>query len=171
MPRMTQAIYATHMDSVLKLAAAKGGVSRNQIVNDLNVTYSIAAALIGKCELTAGTKVGRTQFYVTNGAPKVEPSGGEDEDNAKPEAVAVKRSRAPAAVKAATVPKNTSAAADAPDDSVAELDAQIIDTRQTLRAAAAKAGKALGEWATHQALVDALRERMTDLATRRMNAS
>jgi hypothetical protein len=87
------------------------------------------------------------------------------------EEVVVKQSRAPTAVKAATVPKNTSTVTEDQDDLVSELDAQIIDTRQALREAAAKAGKALGEWATHQALVDALRERMTDLATRRMNAS
>jgi hypothetical protein len=50
------------------------------------------------------------------------------------------------------------------------LDAEIVDTRNARKEAAAKAGKALGEWATHQALVDALRERMTGLAVKRMNA-
>ena len=54
------------------------------------------------------------------------------------------------------------------DDSYISPEAAL---KQFRREAAAKAGKALGEWATHQALVDALRERMTDLATRRMNAS
>jgi hypothetical protein len=151
MPRMNAAIYAAHMDNTLKLAAAAGGVSRNQLVDKLNVTRAVATKLINESGLAVTRKIGRTEFF----AEPVE------------DLVVAKQSK-PDAVKASTVPTSTNAA-DETDESLAELDAQIVDTRNALREAAGKAGKALGEWATHSALVDALRERMTDLATKRMN--
>ena len=154
MPRMSSAIYAAHLDNVLKLAKRMGGVSRPQIINDLQVTRAIAGGLIEKAELSLDRTEGRTEFFTAE--PKVE------------------EVRQPAAkqsvVKAKATPESTDALID-DDDHIAELDAQIIDTRDSLRVAAAKAGKALGEWATHQALVDALRERITELAVKRMNAS
>ena len=160
MPRMDAAIYAAHLDSVLKLASRDGGVSRPQIINELNVTRVIAGGLIDKAGLTLDRKEGRTEYFKqTNGAATPE---------AVPEPVVAKQSKP--AVQAVAVPESTDALA-AEEDDVAELDAQIMDTRTALREAAAKAGKALGTWATHQALVDALRERMTDLAVKRMNAS
>ena len=161
MPRMDAAIYAAHLDNVLKLAARKGGVSRPQIINDLNVTRVVAGGLIEKAGLALDRKEGRTEYFKPNGAP--EPAA----VAAEPELVAAKQSKA---VRAVAVPVSTDALA-VEEDTVAELDAQIMDTRGALREAAEKAGKSLGEWATHQALVDALRERMTSLAVKRMNAS
>lgn len=148
MPRMNAAIYAAHMDNTLKLASREGGVSRTQLIDDLNVTRAVANKLITDSGLAVSRKEGRTEFFAS-------------------EKVEVKQST-PEVVKASTVPQSTDAVTE-PEDSLAELDAQIVDTRNALSQAAAKAGKALGEWATHQALVDALRERMTDLATKRMN--
>lgn len=163
MPKLAPAIYAAHMDSVLKLAKRKEGVSRAQIIEELNVTRAVASGLIDKCSLTKddALKVGRTEFFVANGAAAAP---------AVPEPVAAKQSKPPAPAKAEATPES-SEAAEEEEDIIAELDAQILDTRSGLRTAAAAAGKALGEWATHQAVVDALRERMTALATKRMNAS
>jgi hypothetical protein len=157
---MDAAIYAAHLNSVLKLASRKGGVSRPQIICETGVTRGVAGGLITKAALTLDRKVGRTEFFIpTAETPAASP---------EPELVVAKQSKP--AVRAVAVPESTDALA-ADEDEVAELDAQIMDTRTALREAAAKAGKALGAWATHQALVDALRERMTDLAVKRMNAS
>lgn len=156
MPRMDASIYAAHMDNVLKLARRKGGVSRPQIISELNVTNAVATGLIKKCGLQKLDKQGRTQFFGLNG------------DTAAPENTTVKQSR-PAAAKAVAIPVSIDAQPEDEDDAIAELDAQIVDTRNALRAAAAKAGKALGDWATHSALVDSLRERMTQLAKKRMD--
>jgi hypothetical protein len=146
MPRMDAAIYAAHIDNVLKLAKREGGVSKPQIISELNVTRAVASGLVEKAGLTLDRKEGRTEYFAAS-------------ENGTPVAPAPKQSKAPA------VAEPTS------DDLIAELDAQIVDTRGALREAAAKAGKALGEWATHSALVDALRERMTSLASQRMDAS
>jgi hypothetical protein len=156
---MDAAIYAAHLDSVLKLASREGGVSRPQIINELNVTRVVAGGLIEKAGLTLVRKEGRTEYF--------KQSNGAAAPKAEPEPVAAKQSKPAQAV---AVPESTDALVE-DEDVVAELDAQIMDTRSALREAAAKAGKALGQWATHQALVDALRERMTELAVKRMNAS
>ena len=152
MPKMNSAIYAAHLNTVLQLASRAGGVSRPQLINELNVTRAVAGGLIESAELCEdeALKKGRTQFFVPNGKAK-----------------AVAKQSAP---KAVAVPESTDALA-AADDTTAELDAQLLDTRNTLRAAAAKAGEALGEWMTHQAMVDAMRERLQQLAVRRLAAS
>jgi len=156
MPRMSTAIYAAHQDNVLKLAQREGGVSRIQIVDELNVTRAIACGLIEKIGLVVERKEGRTEFFVPG----------------EPKPVSVKQSPAPLPpeVDATVVPDTDDTGGDQVD-LIAELDAQILDTRNTLHNAADKAGKALGEWATHSALVDALRERLSDLAVKRMAAS
>ena len=164
MPKLAPAIYAAHMDSVLKLARRDEGVSRPQIISELNVTRAVASGLIEKCELSLNRKDGRTEYYRKEG----EDAAAVPEPVVEP--VAAKQSKPPAPAKAEAKPES-SEAAEAEEDIIAELDAQILDTRSGLREAAAKAGKALGDWATHQAVVDALRERMTMLATKRMNAS
>jgi hypothetical protein len=148
---MNAAIYAAHMDSVLKLAAQEGGVSRPQIIKELNVTRAVASGLIDKC-----------------GLEKVEPQKGRTEYFAA--AVSVKQSR-PAAVQAVAVPEAVAPTAPDTVDVIAALDAQIMETRASLRDAAAKAGKALGEWGTQQAIVDALRTQMTEQIAERMRAS
>ena len=158
MPRLASHIYAAHMDRVLKLASRSEGVSRPHIMDDLNVSRTIAGKLITESKLALDRKDGRTEFFKaeTNGAaPAVKQS--------KPE-VAL-----PPEVKEAAV-ADPEVVIDQEDDTLAEIDAQLMDTRNSLREAAAKAGKALGDWAVHQALVDALRERMQGLATKRMNA-
>jgi len=154
MPKVIEEINQNYMEIVMSLADQPEGISRPQIANELNVTKSVAIGLIKKCGLVHSRTKGTTKFYTKKGATKVP-------------------FEAPEAVKAATIPKtNTEKVENEPtEDVISELDAQILDTRQALHGAAAKAGKALGDWATHSALVDALRERMQDLATRRMNAS
>jgi len=156
MPRFRSDIYAAHQNNVLKLATKKGGVSRRQIADALNVSPAVASGLIKKCELELDHKDGRTEFFKTsepiNGA-SVEP----EVKAAEPEVKAV-----------AVAGPDTKEEVD--DDAIADLDAEIVDTRNALKEAAAKAGKALGDWATHQSLVDALRERMTALAVKRMDA-
>lgn len=160
--RMSDAIFAAHVDNVLKLAQREGGVSRPQIISELNVSRTVASSLIEKAGLTKAKRregQGRTDYFVANGT-------------AEPEPTATKQSRPDLPpVKAVAVPASADTGLEPEDVSVADLDAEIIDTRNTLREAAAKAGKALGEWATHQALVDSLRERLTTLATKRMNVS
>jgi len=161
MPKLDGAIYAAHMDNVLKLARRKGGVSKPQLIEELNVTRSIASGLIERAGLQEdeSLRAGRTQFFV------------EGDDAPEPEVKAVKQSVAAPEVKAVAVPVSDSTGNPEEVDTLADLDAQIVDTRTTLREAAAKAGKALGDWATHQALVDALRERMTELVAKRLRAS
>lgn len=157
MPRLGAEVYAAHMDNVLKLARRKGGVSRPQIIDELNITRAVANGLIEKAGLEIDRKEGRTEYFKapTNGVAP-----------AKPE---VKQSKP---VAAAEVAKPTSSdTGDTDLDDLAALDEQIVDTRNTLREAATKAGKALGEWATHQALVDALRVQLQELAAKRMSLS
>jgi hypothetical protein len=151
---MSSAIYAAHLNNVQLLAQRKGGVSRAEIMDELNVTRAVAGGLIDKAELVEdkALKRGRTQVFVAAGEP-----------------VTAKQSKPVA--QAVAVPADDSTGEPEDDDPIAELDAQIVDTRNALREAATKAGKHLGLWATHQALVDALRERMTELATKRMNAT
>lgn len=158
MPKMDSAIYATYMDSVLKLARRKGGVSKPQLIEELNVTRAIATGLIERAELQEdeGLKQGRTQFFVEGGDPPIPK---------------VKQSVVPPEVKAVATPVSDAARVQEELDTTAELDAQIVDTRNTLREAAAKTGKAMGEWATNQALVDALRDRMSELVAKRLRAS
>jgi len=164
MARMGTAIMAAHMDNLLKMARREGGVSRLQIVSELSVTRAVACSLIEKGGLTLNRKEGRTEYF-TVGTNEDAPAQAE-----KPEKAAKKQSMPPE-VEAVAEPVSDSTGEDTVLDVVAELDAQIVETRNALRAEASKAGKALGEWATHQALVDALRERMTELAVKRMNVS
>jgi hypothetical protein len=157
MPRMDSAIYAAHMDSVLKLARREGGVTRPQIMEELNVTRAVAAGLIEKSGLKLDRRVGRTEFFTSDGTTPAPAPTPPPKTEAK---------QSVSATKVATPVSDAVAPVD--DDELAELDAQIIDTRNAMREAAEKAGKFLGEWATHQAMVDALRQRMTELCTRRM---
>lgn len=162
MPRLDTAIYAAHMDYVLKLARRSEGVSRPEIISELNVTRAVANGLIEKAALELDRKDGRTEYFKAPDGDPLTPAT----------KVEVKQSRPAAVVDAAVVVgSNTEVPADVDDARLAELDAQIVDTRNTLRDAAVQAGRALGEWATHQALVDSLRQRMTDLATARMRLS
>lgn len=156
MPKMSTAVFAAHMDNVLKLARRKGGVSRPEIISELNVSRTIANSLIEKADLKLDRTEGRTEFFVGDG---------------EPEKVVVKQSVVPPEAQAVATPVDDSTGLEEEDADLADLDAQIVDTRNAMREAAAKCGKAMGEWATHQALVDALRERMTELATKRMNSS
>lgn len=155
MPKMDAAIYAAHMDSVLKLAKRTSGVSRPQIINDLNVTRTVASGLIEKCNLVKIDGPGRTEFF-------------SEEVAAAP---VVKRST-PTVVKAVTVPVDDSTGeATDPLDAIEALDSQILETRTSLGVAAIKAGKSLSEWGTQQAIVDAMRVRLTELIVERLRAS
>lgn len=164
MPRFTEAAYAAHVDNLLKLARKKGEVSQSEVAKELNVSRPVAGTIIKRAGLTETEKKGRTQFYGIDG----------DESETPQEPVSVKQSKTalPPEVKAAAVPVSADTGDDDDVDAeLADIDAQIADTRNAMRAAAEKAGKALSDWATHQALVDALRERMTELASRKMKLS
>lgn len=181
MPRLASEIYATYQDSVLKLASKQGGVSRPQIMDSLSVSRSIADTMIEKCNLKVERKEGRTEFFVLpNGGtpapatPPVDltPPPPEPEDVpplAEPDTL-------PGDAEAATVvePNALDRLADVvetDDQVVAAIDQEIADTRAAIKDAALKSGKAMGEWATQQALVDALRERLQELAGRRLALS
>jgi len=179
---MDSAIYAAHMDSVLKLARRAEGVSRPQLIDDLNVTRVVASKLIEECRLVLDRTEGRTEYFKASDAtPAAAPAV-----TAAPPKNAVKQAQAPAAVAVAT-PTSDSTGDDGDDgddddgvdgddgddlvDRLATIDAELIDTRRALFAAADKVGKALGEWAANQALVDSLQTRMTKLASKRMSLS
>ncbi|MGE3483506.1 MAG: hypothetical protein AB7L09_02120 [Nitrospira sp.] len=170
MPRLGAEVYAAHMDNLLKLARQEGGVSRPQLVETLNITRAVANGLIEKAGLRVVRTDGRTEYFQ---APDDEPVSPESSTPAaEPEKPAKKQSTRPAAAVEVVTP--TSAETGETRDvmaEIAELDAQIIGARNELREAAERAGKALGEWATHQALVDALRIRMQDLAVKRLTLS
>lgn len=157
MPRLGADIYAAHMDNLLKLARREGGVSRPEIISELNITRAVANGLIDKAGLTLDRKEGRTEYF---SAPTADDAPKADVKQSKPE---------PAASVATPVSDSTGEKDDLAE--IAALDDQILDTRNALRAAAEKAGKALGEYATQQALVDALRQRMQELAVKRMSLS
>jgi len=165
MPRIATSIYAAHLDNVLKLAAKVGGVSRGEIADALNVSRAVAGGLIKKAELELDHKQGRTEFFKSTNGASVEP----EVKAVEPEVKAVEPEVTEAEVKAVAV-ADPKVVVEEEEDDYAVLDAEIVDTRNALKEAATKAGKALGDWATHQALVDALRERMTGLAVKRMNA-
>ena len=174
MPRMGSAIYAAHMTSVLKLAAREGGVSRPQLIEELSVSRPVVNALIEKFALVLDRKEGRTEFFKTNGDVTAEVL---DEATSAPvvEAPEVKQSapapELPPEVKEAAIPDTDDTGEPDILDCIADLDAQIMDTRNTLRDAAKKSGEALAEWATQSAMVDALRKRLADLAVDRMKLS
>lgn len=160
MPRLAAAVYAAHQDNLLKLAAKDGGVSRQEIADALHISKAVASGLIKRCDLVRDHKKGKTEYFKTfktNGASVEPETAPADKPADLPEVEAV----------AVAGPEIV----DDEEDIIATLDAEIVDTRNALHSAASKAGKALGEWATHQALVDALRERMTGLAVKRMDAS
>ena len=160
MPRLAADIYAAHQAQVLRLAAKEGGVSRAGIAKACNVSKTIANNLIKRNSLELDHKDGRTEFFKTsNGASPETPET--PETSVAPEL--------PEAVKGVGV-AGDDIIDEVEEDEIAQLDAEIVDTRNALKEAAARAGKALGDWATNQSLVDALRERMTNLAVRRMNA-
>lgn len=162
MPRMAAHVYAAHQANLLKLASRKGGVSRAQAMDELNISRTVADKIIKEAELEVVRKEGRTEFF------------GSKNGSAAPVAD-VASTDAPKAtlspeVKDVAVVENEDEVHEVSLDTLAHLDEEIVDTRNALKEAAAKAGKALGEWATHQALVDALRDRMTKLAAQRMDA-
>jgi hypothetical protein len=144
-------------------------------MDELNIGRGVAGTLITKCDLELDHKEGRTQFFaVTNGAspdnPKPAPLPPEVEEAAvatTPAPTVSKKKKKKKEVEAEEVEDEEVE----DEDEIAQLDAEIVDTRNAIREAAATAGKALGQWATSQALVDSLRGHMTDLASRRLKAS
>ena len=161
MPRMAAHVYAAHQANLLKLAAREGGVSRAQAMDELNISRTVANKIIKEAGLDVVRKEGRTEFFGSKNGSAAPPSDA-PKDAPKDEL--------PSEVKEAAVVEDPDEVSDVNLDVIARLDEDIIDARNALKEAAAKAGKALGEWATNQALVDALRDRMTKLAARRMEA-
>jgi hypothetical protein len=173
MPRLASSIYAAHQDSVLRLAAKQGGVSRPQIMESLNVSRSIADTMIEKCALKVDRHEGRTEFFILPSAAPSVPAPPAVEPEVTP--LAEKDELPPAVVAAGVVepnPLDRPAEVVEPNDTViSTLDREITETRASLRNAAVKAGQAMGEWAIQQGLVDALREQMQSLVSRRLALS
>lgn len=169
MPRLAADLYASYHDSVLKLAAKPGGVSRPQIMEALNVSRSVADTMIEKCDLQVERREGRTEFFVPPGAAPPPPAPAPD---VAPAAEKDEKLLPPEVEEAGVVEPNPldrlAAVVEVNDEAIAAIDHEIADARTALRQAAEKAGKLMGEWATQQALVDALRERLQALAVRRM---
>jgi hypothetical protein len=188
---MATEIYAAHLDNVLKMAARKEGVSRPQIIKDLNVSRPVANDLIKRAGLTLDRKEGKTEFFVKSAAPETP----EQQEQRKAVAASVKQSKPtvepstveppvleepeihssapelPPEVKASAVPETTDTDMEPDLDKIAKLDAEIINVRNSLRAAATKVGKAAGEWVLHQTLFDELQIKLKDLANKRMKLS
>jgi len=165
MPRMDAAIYAAHMDSVLKLARREGGVSRPDLIRELQVSRPVADGLIKKCGLELDRKKGRTEYF---SSPNVT---GPDVKASTP-AEPVEPAPIPPEVKKVAVPVTDEIEPEELDlDVLADLDAKIIDTRNTIHKHAASAGKALGEWATQSSLVDVMKARLTTLLEERVKLS
>jgi len=158
MPKLATAVYAAHQDNLLKLAAKEGGVSRSEIADALNVSKAVAGSLIKKCDLELDHKAGRTEFFKTS------------TDGASEPVVSAEPPELPELTEVKATAVAGPEVIDDEEDDIATLDAEIVDTRNALQESAAKAGKALGEWATHSALVDVLRDRLAGLAKRRMEA-
>jgi len=71
MPRLSEAAYAQHYDSVITMAKRKGGVSRPEIMELLAVSRVMADSLIDRCKLRKSKrKVGRTEFFHTSRGTK-----------------------------------------------------------------------------------------------------
>ena len=151
MPRMGPEIYAAHMDNVMKLAKQDGGVSKPQLMKELNVTRAIATGLIDKCGLVRGEKKGKTEFFV---APETKQKVGEP-------------SLPPEVEEAASPVSDDTGNPKSVDDQVQELDQEIFETLDALRAASEKCGKHMAAWSSQLALVEAGRQRMTELTVRR----
>jgi hypothetical protein len=161
MPRLAAHVYAAHQASVLKLLTkSKEGLSKGEMADALNISASTVATIIKKAGLVEAGKKGKSDLYTA-------PSNGDAPELETPETVEL-----PPEVKAAAVANSPEAINDDEPNLalISRLDEELVDTRNALKDAAAKMGKAAGEWAAHQALVDALQERMTKLATQRMNA-
>jgi hypothetical protein len=180
MPRLASNIYAAHQDGVLKLAAKSGGVSRPQIMEALNVSRSIADTMIEKCDLRVDRREGRTEFFILPNAapsvPTVAPPAAPAPQEPEVAPLAEKGDELPVSVKEAGIvepnPLDRLAAVVEPDETkVSALDREIAETRTALRGAATRAGQAMGEWATQQAMVDALREQIQSLVARRLALS
>jgi len=179
MPKMGSAIYAAHMGNVLKLASRAEGVSRPQLMKELNVSRPVANGLIEKCKLTLHRKEGRTEFFITDAdvdesvpeTPEQAEIRKEAHKEAKEASAKQSKPELPPEVKAVAEPQSDDTGEPDILAQIAELDAQVMDARTTLHAAAEKAGEALGVWATQSAMVDALRKRLADLAVERMKLS
>lgn len=185
MPRLASEVYAGYHDIVLKLAGNKEGISRAQIMDSLNVSRPIADTMIKRCGLAVARKEGRTEFFIapngsTSGtitAATPPPVPAPTPTVLPPEAKAVVSPVAgPIIIPVIDLAIKAAADSDASDDDdeaaeVTALDEEIFSARTALRDAAAKCGKAMGDWAVQQALVDALRENFQKLAARRLELS
>jgi hypothetical protein len=200
MPRLAEGIFAAHYDSAVKLAARPGGVSRPDLIKNLNISRVIADKIIEKAGLVVGAKDGRTEFFVPpdGGAAPLAPAvevtpittsteglvgvvvtsppppvvvpapvkgkGGRPK-KAKAEEPAAAPPPAPAQVAATPAPV-AAPTTETPVEEEEDTGAQIAETRKLLADACQKAGRAMGEWATHQAMADALQEKLKNLVAK-----
>lgn len=175
MPKLASDLYAAYQDRVLTLAAKGGGVSRPQIMETLNVSRSIADTMIEKCKLKVERKEGRTEFFVLPGTPAPAAPVAPPEPEVAPLAEKDENLLPPEVEEAGVVEPNPldrlADVVETDDQVVSAIDREIASTRTALREAALRAGKAMGEWACQQALVDTLREKMTELVGRRLAMS
>jgi len=157
MPKLGKEIYAAHRENVMRLARREGGVSRAELIQELNVSRPVVNKLIEETGLVLVRKEGRAEFFAV-------PS--------------VKQSTAPALppeVEEVVVPTGDEVVAVAlplpATSTLADLDTKILETRDMLIETAARAGKAYSSWVLNQAKADALRTQLTELTARRLGLS
>jgi len=176
MPKLADAILAQHYDSVIKLAAKNGGVSRMELMSGLGVTRIVADKLIEHAKLVPGPKVGRTEFFkvaANSDAPATPtptlPDGATAgvliDDSNKPKLA----TPAPVAVVAADPPVDPKTPPLDDDDKVeesdvaAEIDEQIVAVKKLVATDCAELGKAHERLVLHQAMLTALLTRRVAL--------
>lgn len=180
MPRLATSLIATYREQVLKLAAMEGGVSRPQVMESLGVSRPIADSIISKCDLQLARRDGRTEYFVPAGKTAVKhqpaPTPPDDAPNDEEENDHIAPDGLPPEVEVAVVVEHNALdkladVVETDDQVLASVDAEITKTRQLLKDTAMMAGRAMGEWLTHQSTVESLREKMQELVTRRLSLS
>jgi hypothetical protein len=163
MPKLADAILAQHYDSVIKLAAKTGGVSRMELMSNLGVSRIVADKLIDKTKLVPGPKVGRTEFFVAAtsavaGTPVTAPALPE---GAQAAVLVDDSKKAPLPPPVAAEPEPKVAAISEPEatkapDVKVEMDEQIVKVKEMISADCAALAKAQEKLAVHQAMLTSM---------------
>jgi len=175
MPKLADAILAQHYDSVIKLAAKNGGVSRMELMSGLGVSRIVADKLIDHAKLVPGVKVGRTEFFKapldkTDLPPADHVDAPKLPDGATAGVLVDDSKKAPLPPPVAAEPEPVVAAAtppladeDKPEDAAAEIDDQIVKVKELISGDCANAAKAHERLVLHQAMLSALLSRRMSL--------
>ena len=187
MPKLADAIFAQHYDSVVKLAARDNGVSRMELMSSLGVTRIVADKLIENTKLVPGPKIGRTEFFkvaaipATSAAPTL-PTGATagvlNDDSNKPTVVGLAATGAlvtlgppvaappvapPVAPKTPPLDDDDKVEEEEEPDVAAEIDEQIVAVKKLVASDCSELGKAHERLVLHQAMLTALLTRRVAL--------